>query len=145
LVPEDVGSPDEVIAALLHDVLEDQDPDKTRGLHIEQAFGPRVLGIVQGCPGPKSEEIPDYRERKQRYLDHLVAEPPSFVARHADMCGCCGHRPDDHPRRSLRFAFPGVSDRPCQPSPEQHIAVSGGPATRGQCTVGGPEGGVASH
>ena len=81
LVSEDLGSPDEVIAALLHDVLEDQDPDKTRGPQIEQAFGPRVLAIVQGCSGPKSEEIPDYRERKQRYLDHLVAERDAGIIR----------------------------------------------------------------
>ncbi len=81
LVSEDLGSPDEVIAALLHDVLEDQDPDKTRGAEIETTFGKRVLAIVLGCSGPKSEEIPNYRERKQLYLDHLVAERDTGVIR----------------------------------------------------------------
>ncbi len=81
LVSEDLGSPDEVIAGLLHDVLEDQDPNKVRAAEIERAFGPRVLTIVQGCSGPKSEDYPDYRVRKQIYLDHLTAERDTGIIR----------------------------------------------------------------
>jgi (p)ppGpp synthase/HD superfamily hydrolase len=63
---------DQAIAALLHDVLEDG------GAHyaaiIRQKFGPKVLGLVEGC----TDGVPDqagqkgpWKERKAAYLDHL--------------------------------------------------------------------------
>ncbi len=76
LVLEDFGSTDEAIAGLLHDVLEDQDPDDVRADEIEREFGPDVLSMVKACSGPKSEDegMADFRTRKQVYLNHLAAQ-----------------------------------------------------------------------
>jgi (p)ppGpp synthase/HD superfamily hydrolase len=73
LVIEDLGSQDDAIAGLLHDVLEDQDAYGTRGAEIERLFGADVLEIVESCSGPKKEDpgMADFRVRKQVYLDHL--------------------------------------------------------------------------
>src|SRR5690242_16089456 len=56
LVIEDGGDTTEAVAALLHDVLEDQDRDGTLGPEIEKKFGADVLAIVRGCSGPKKED-----------------------------------------------------------------------------------------
>ena len=76
IVIEDLGSTDEAIAGLLHDVLEDQDPDHVRAAEIAEMFGPDVLEIVKACSGPKAEDegMADYRTRKQVYLDQLTSE-----------------------------------------------------------------------
>ncbi len=75
IVIEDMGSHDEAVAALLHDVLEDRDTvPPTRGAEIEQSFGPAVLAIVEACSGLKKEDDPNFRSRKRVYLDHLAAE-----------------------------------------------------------------------
>lgn len=76
IVIEDGGGLDEAIAGLLHDVIEDQDPDDVRTAEIENRFGPAVLSMVQKCSGPKKEDpgMADFRVRKQIYLDHLGAE-----------------------------------------------------------------------
>lgn len=72
LVIEDGGDTDEAVAGLLHDYLEDVDGASADGL--ETAFGTRVRFLVEACTGPKSEHEPDFRTRKQTYLDHLTAE-----------------------------------------------------------------------
>jgi (p)ppGpp synthase/HD superfamily hydrolase len=68
------GNEDQVIAALLHDVLEDggtkwADP-------IRDAFGGKVLELVQFCtdglPDALGQRSP-WRDRKERYLAHLRA------------------------------------------------------------------------
>jgi len=74
LVLIDGGSEDEAIAAILHDSLEDHS-DVTSYEEINRRFGPRVAAIVAGCSdtpkdykgGPK----PPWRERKERYIEHL--------------------------------------------------------------------------
>ncbi|MBB3037076.1 (p)ppGpp synthase/HD superfamily hydrolase [Hoyosella altamirensis] len=71
MVIEDGGDTDEAIAGLLHDYIEDVDENGADAL--EQRFGARVRDIVIGCSGAKKEEIPDFRTRKQTYLDHLTA------------------------------------------------------------------------
>ncbi|MCW4354180.1 HD domain-containing protein [Hoyosella sp. YIM 151337] len=71
MVIEDGGDTDEAIAGLLHDYIEDVDEDGAD--ELEQRFGLRVRDIVIGCSGAKKEEIPDFRTRKQSYLDHLTA------------------------------------------------------------------------
>ncbi|AEF40703.1 HD domain-containing protein [Hoyosella subflava] len=71
MVIEDGGDTDEAIAGLLHDYIEDVDEDGAD--ELEQRFGMRVRDIVIGCSGAKKEEIPDFRTRKQNYLDHLTA------------------------------------------------------------------------
>lgn len=83
LVIEDGGNTTEAVAALLHDVLEDQDRDGTRAPEIEQLFGTEVVDIVRACSGPKKEDpgMADFRIRKQIYLDHLAAEHRTPVVR----------------------------------------------------------------
>ena len=73
LVIEHGSSEDQVIAALLHDVVEDQGGLDALEL-IRQRFGPCVADIVKGC----SDDAPargvpkkPWRERKETYLDHL--------------------------------------------------------------------------
>jgi len=76
IVLEDLGSDDDVIAGLLHDVLEDQDPDKTRAAEIEALFGSDVLVMVEAASGPKKEDpgMSEFRTRKSVYLKQLAAE-----------------------------------------------------------------------
>lgn len=68
------GNEDQVIAALLHDVLEDGGPQWADP--IRDAFGGQVLDLVQFCtdglPDAQGQKSP-WRERKERYLAHLRA------------------------------------------------------------------------
>lgn len=81
LVMEAGGTEAEVIAALLHDVIEDQpSPADRRRVtdEIRSIFGDDVLGIVEGCSdtladspvGPDGSK-PDWDTRKATYLEHL--------------------------------------------------------------------------
>jgi (p)ppGpp synthase/HD superfamily hydrolase len=74
LVLEDGGGEDEVIAALLHDAVEDQG-GPTRLEDIRSRFGERVATIVEGCSDSIREEgqpKADWWERKCAHLDHLA-------------------------------------------------------------------------
>jgi len=66
------GTEEQVIAALLHDVLEDGGPGWADP--ICAAFGDKVLVLVQFCtdglPDAQGQKSP-WRERKERYLAHL--------------------------------------------------------------------------
>lgn len=70
------GSVDEVIAALLHDAVEDQGGKETLSL-IEKEFGVTVAGIVSGCSDSDTTPKPPWRERKIAYLAHLKDAPRS--------------------------------------------------------------------
>ncbi len=82
LVQQDGGDEDEAIAALLHDSLEDKPGEVTPALLAER-FGPRVCEFVQLATdtppdytgGPK----PPWRERKERYLEHVRRASPSTL------------------------------------------------------------------
>lgn len=66
------GDEDQVIAALLHDAIEDcvgDVPDVAE--QLEERFGPRVSRIVDGCTDAYTEPKPDWNQRKQNYIDHL--------------------------------------------------------------------------
>jgi GTP pyrophosphokinase len=76
LVLEDGGNEDEAIAALLHDVIEDQG---VRPQEIEERFGARVARIVQGCSDTDQMPKPPWRQRKERYLAHLDQAPPDVL------------------------------------------------------------------
>ena len=69
------GNEDQVIAGLLHDVLEDGDPNVNWADRIS-AFGDKVLEIVEGCTDGKPDvatgDKAPWRERKERYLAHLI-------------------------------------------------------------------------
>jgi GTP pyrophosphokinase len=73
---------DIAIAALLHDTVEDSVDGEATHTIIQQEFGGRVARIVMACsdavavPGkPK----PEWRTRKERYLQHLDEDADSDV------------------------------------------------------------------
>jgi (p)ppGpp synthase/HD superfamily hydrolase len=78
LVLEDHGDEDEAIGALLHDAAEDQGGRK-RLEDIRARFGDRVVAIVTGCTDFVDEPKPPWRERKERYLEHLPFAMPSVL------------------------------------------------------------------
>lgn len=69
------GDEEQCIAALLHDVIEDQAAHM--GGHeilrnmIATAFGPRVLRIVNDCTDADGDPKPPWLERKKSYIAHL--------------------------------------------------------------------------
>ena len=70
LVLENGGDEDEVIAALLHDAVEDQGGKATREV-ILNMFGERVTEIVDGCTDADTTPKPPWRERKEQYIEKL--------------------------------------------------------------------------
>ena len=66
------GVEDLAIAALLHDVVEDQGGEPM--LHqIQDKFGDRVAKIVKACSDSMGEPKPPWRERKERYIQHIAS------------------------------------------------------------------------
>lgn len=68
---ENGGDEDQAIAGLLHDVIEDADPPSSvpqiRKAILEQ-FGPRVLGLVEGCTdgeAPRAVRMPNGVKEKK--------------------------------------------------------------------------------
>ena len=81
------GDEDQVIAALLHDAIEDcidSVPDIRE--QIREAFGERVLDIVEGCTDADTIPKPDWPERKQQYLDHLRELPDDSPVLLVSLC-----------------------------------------------------------
>jgi len=78
LVIEDGGSEDEVIAALLHDAIEDQGGQATRD-EILRRFGERVTEIVEGCTDTATTPKPPWKTRKEKYLAHLAKAPMEVI------------------------------------------------------------------
>ncbi len=70
LVMEACGDDDQAIAALLHDVPEDQG-GRSALEEIRARFGERVAHIVEGCTDTFEDPKPDWRIRKQQYIEHL--------------------------------------------------------------------------
>ncbi len=70
IVLEHGGDEDTAIAALLHDAVEDQG-GQPRLSEIRRKFGARVARIVDGCTDAYTVPKPPWRERKQKYLQHL--------------------------------------------------------------------------
>jgi (p)ppGpp synthase/HD superfamily hydrolase len=64
------GKEDDAIAALLHDVVEDQG-GKPVLRRIRKMFGARVARIVEGCTDADTVPKPPWRERKEKYIRHL--------------------------------------------------------------------------
>ncbi len=69
------GGQDEAIAALLHDVVEDQG-GKPVLEEIRREFGERVAHIVDGCTDADSYPKPPWDERKKAYISHLPSADP---------------------------------------------------------------------
>lgn len=78
LVAEFGGDETAVIAALLHDAVEDQG-GMARYWAIEAQFGQEIAGIVLECsdatPGTREAKLP-WRERKERYVAHAGEASP---------------------------------------------------------------------
>ena len=70
------GNEDDAIAALLHDAVEDQG-GKPQLQRIRKMFGPRVAEIVDGCTDADTVPKPPWRERKEKYLRHLLTADSS--------------------------------------------------------------------
>jgi hypothetical protein len=66
------GDEDQAIAALLHDAAEDQGGRETLE-EIRRRFGDRVARIVEACTDTFETPKPDWRRRKERYVEHLEA------------------------------------------------------------------------
>ena len=78
LVMDQGGDEDEVVAALLHDALEDH-PDKTSFAEIEQRFGEKVARIVLACSDAVEHPKPPWHARKEAYLHHLADQPDDVL------------------------------------------------------------------
>lgn len=75
LVGEHGGSEDQVVAALLHDAIEDcigEVPDIRE--QIGARFGDAVLQIVEACTDADTLPKPPWRERKEAYIERLHAK-----------------------------------------------------------------------
>jgi GTP pyrophosphokinase len=70
LVLEFGGDEDMVIAALLHDVVEDCGGAPMLR-EVQRKFGSRVAKIVDGCTDSDVDPKPPWRERKETYIRHL--------------------------------------------------------------------------
>ena len=71
LVMEHGTTEDEVIAALLHDAVEDQGGAATRD-EIRRRFGDEVVAIVDGCTDTDLTPKPPWRQRKEAYIERLA-------------------------------------------------------------------------
>ena len=71
IVGEGGGTEDEVIAALLHDAVEDQG-GLARLADIRARFGDAVAAIVWGCTDAIVVPKPPWRARKEAYIAHLA-------------------------------------------------------------------------
>ena len=67
---------DVVIGALLHDAAEDWG-GRARLHDIEKTFGCEVARHVEGCTDTFEDPKPDWKPRKQAYLDRLQGESPA--------------------------------------------------------------------
>jgi (p)ppGpp synthase/HD superfamily hydrolase len=70
IVLEAGGTEDEAIAALLHDGPEDQGGERTLDA-IRRRFGATVADIVAACSDTFENPKPEWRKRKQTYVEHL--------------------------------------------------------------------------
>ena len=73
LVGEGGGDEEQLIAALLHDYLEDI-PGGTEA-ELSQRFSPRVARLVRALSDCTSQPKPPWKERKDTYVAHLKHQP----------------------------------------------------------------------
>ena len=84
LVGEYGGNEDQMIAALLHDAVEDQGGRPTLR-RIRTAFGDAVANLVDGCSDADTVPKPPWRARKQAFIDQTrSAAPPLKLVIAAD-------------------------------------------------------------
>lgn len=73
---ENGATEEEAIAALLHDVVEDQGGQR-RLDDVRAKFGDAVANIVDGCTDAYVSPKPPWRQRKENYLRHITTAPAS--------------------------------------------------------------------
>jgi (p)ppGpp synthase/HD superfamily hydrolase len=78
IVIDNGGTEDEVIAALLHDTVEDAGGAETRE-EIRRRFGENVALIVDGLTDTDETPKPPWRKRKEDYIAHLNHAGPSVL------------------------------------------------------------------
>jgi (p)ppGpp synthase/HD superfamily hydrolase len=105
LVAEGGGDEDQLIAAMLHDWLEDVPEASSTAL--EERFGPRVRRIVEACTDTQETPKPEWRPRKERFIASL---------RHAqadERLVCCADKLHNVTTlvRDLRAHGPATMDR----------------------------------
>ena len=76
LVMEGGGSEDEIIAALLHDAVEDCGGEPVLD-EIKKRFGQNVTSIVDGCTETYEDPKPPWKARKDAYISHIKEGNPS--------------------------------------------------------------------
>lgn len=89
LVGEAGGSEEQVIAALLHDAVEDQGGAPVLK-KIRKRFGDTVAAIVEACTDTDATPKPPWRKRKEAYIAHLAHAPePALLVSAADKLYNC--------------------------------------------------------
>jgi (p)ppGpp synthase/HD superfamily hydrolase len=76
LVMESGGSEDEIIAALLHDAVEDCGGKPVLD-KIKKRFGQSVASIVDDCTETYEDPKPPWKGRKESYISHIKEGSPS--------------------------------------------------------------------
>lgn len=109
LVLEHGGTEVQAIAALLHDAAEDEGGE-SRLVDIRHRFGGQVARIVRECsdalPEP-GQEKPDWRPRKEAYLEHLKdADEQTLLVSAADKVHNARSMLDDYRRKGESFWVP---------------------------------------
>ena len=66
---ENGATEDEAVAALLHDVMEDQDVTEAE---LTRRFGSEVAAIVAGCSDSACTAKAPWQERKEAYIAHIA-------------------------------------------------------------------------
>ena len=75
IVGEHGGTEEQVIAALLHDAVEDQG-GAARLREIRERFGDAVAGLVAECSDTDRVPKPPWRARKEAYVGHIATASP---------------------------------------------------------------------
>lgn len=89
LVGEAGGTEEQVIAALLHDAVEDQGGAPVLK-KIRRRFGDAVVAIVEACTDTDATPKPPWRQRKEAYIAHLAHAPePALLVSAADKLYNC--------------------------------------------------------
>ena len=76
LVMESGGSEDEIIAALLHDAVEDGGGKPVLD-KIKERFGQNIASIVDDCTETYEDPKPPWKGRKDAYISHIKEGNPS--------------------------------------------------------------------
>jgi len=111
MVGEGGGDEEQIIAAMLHDYIEDV-PGATAAA-LEEQFGARVARLVVALSDSTTLPKPPWRERKVTYLKHLESEPPEVkLISTADKLHNCRSIVRDHQARgnSTFSRFAGKKD-----------------------------------